>query len=122
VSQGVFNALKRDGYKKAAKIEKKVEPLLKGYQVRAQGLVRDIGLVAERLEQAETELKCFKALRLGEVSALPARTDALTREVEAAMRKERDHQAEFQALMVEKDMLLARLAQSHANGVMEAAA
>lgn len=55
------------------------------------------------------------------MAAIPARIEALTREVERAIRREEEHQQRFSALMVEKDMLLAKLQDGEAvvNGIPE---
>ena len=83
--QGLMGRLAKDGYKRASRLEKKADLLIKGYQVRvaqcrlgvwwlhavaatqvrSQGVLGRIHSLAEQVEQVETQLKCFTVVILG---------------------------------------------------------
>ncbi|ELW65624.1 Cell division cycle 5-like protein [Tupaia chinensis] len=62
--------------KRAAKMEKKMNILLGGYQSHAMGLMKQLNDLWDQIEQAHLELRTFEELKKHEDSAIPRRLEA----------------------------------------------
>ena len=88
------NHMKKDS-KRATKIEDKLKILTRGYQGRAQGLVKQIGDVQDQIEQARLELSTFSFLKNQETGAIPKRLQSIMDDVEEQKRREKELQKRF---------------------------
>lgn len=105
-----FQTLKKrmdESHKAAKKLEKKVERLTKGYQMRATAVTNDVQNRYVQVDHARRELACFQHLKLLEEQAIPARKEALEREVEALRRKEKDLQSQYALLVSSRNTVSA---------------
>ena len=84
--------------KRAVKIEDKLKILTKGYQTRAQGLVKQIQDVSEQIEQAQLELSTFKFLSGQEIAAIPQRLQSIKDDVGRQTDREQSLQQHFAKL------------------------
>ena len=99
----------KDGLKKADKLDQKVKISTTGYQKRAKSLYNDVKTKGDALEQSIVSLKCFKALRISELTGIRSRIDALKQEVEIQQKKEQEFQVKYQSLADKRDALLKQL-------------
>lgn len=84
--------------KRAVKIEDKLKILTKGYQTRAQGLVKQVQDVSEQIEQAQLELSTFKFLSGQETAAIPQRLQSIKDDVARQTDREQSLQQRFAKL------------------------
>lgn len=61
--------------KRAAKMEKKMQILLGGYQSRAMGLIKQLNDLWDQIEQAYLELRTLEELKKLEESAIARRLE-----------------------------------------------
>ena len=85
--------------KASTKIEKKQGILTRGLQKRATKLRASIGSLGEQLDAAMVELATFEKLRIAELEAIPARLDALRRELQQQESREEVLQARYKELV-----------------------
>lgn len=83
---------------KAAKVEKKLNVVLGGYQNRSQKLIKRITDAFEDLQRTKIESNSFSNLHAHEVVGGPARVASLKEEVDRLERRERDLQARYAEL------------------------
>lgn len=83
--------MKKDS-KKAVKIEEKLKILTRGYQTRAQGLVKQTQDLHDQIEQAQLELSTFSFLKDQETNAIPKRLQSIMDDVERQTKREKDLQ------------------------------
>jgi len=88
------NHMKKDS-KRATKIEEKLKILTRGYQARAQGLVKQIGDVQEQLESCRLELSTFSFLKDQETGAIPKRLQSIVDDVDKQKQREKQLQRRF---------------------------
>jgi len=81
--------------KRANKLEKKLNTLTQGYNVRSEELLAEIQEMHTEQETKLQELKCFQALEKQERFALPLRVGGLKEDVEAAKKRETQLQHAF---------------------------
>src|ERR1700709_538352 len=91
---------------RAAKIEKKLNIVLGGYQARSQVLKKQILETFEELESANTEYQSFVNLQISETEAIPRRAEALQREVNFLASKERTLQVKYKVLSAQKNEII----------------
>ncbi|KAG2181700.1 hypothetical protein INT44_008515 [Umbelopsis vinacea] len=91
---------------RAAKIEKKLNVVLGGYQARSQVLRKQIVEAFDELESAETEFQSFTNLRISETEAIPRRREALQSEVQFLKSKERTLQDKYKVLAEQKNEII----------------
>ncbi|CCO28854.1 Pre-mRNA-splicing factor CEF1 [Rhizoctonia solani AG-1 IB] len=95
---------------KAAKIEKKLNVTLGGYNVRSGVLAKRVKEAWAELQKVTIELESFSKLRITEQAAAPRRVEALKEEVERLERQERELQARFQDLSLAKEEVQGSIA------------
>ncbi|VDO95206.1 unnamed protein product [Soboliphyme baturini] len=91
--------------KKAVKAEKKLKVLLGGYQVRAQGLIKQVQEQEDQVEIAEIEKFTFDALRKHEEFVIPKRIGNISEDVERQQEREKQLQKVFDELQLEAERL-----------------
>eukprot|EP00730_Choanoeca_flexa_P019692 TRINITY_DN9626_c0_g1_i3.p1 TRINITY_DN9626_c0_g1~~TRINITY_DN9626_c0_g1_i3.p1 ORF type:complete len:758 (+),score=197.87 TRINITY_DN9626_c0_g1_i3:68-2341(+) len=79
-------------FKKAAKMEKKLNIALGGYQKRAQALRQAIQELAAQRDQYKLQSQCFAQLRLQELQAMPSRVASMKQQV----KEQQDRQTKLQ--------------------------
>ena len=84
--------------KRAVKIEDKLKILTKGYQTRAQGLLKQVQDLGDQIEQAQLELSTFKFLSGQEQAAIPQRLQALQDDVGRQTSREKSLQSRYAQL------------------------
>lgn len=84
--------------KRAVKIEDKLKILTKGYQTRAQGLLKQVQDMGDQIEQAQLELSTFKFLSGQEQAAIPQRLQALHDDVGRQTSREKSLQSRYAQL------------------------
>merc|ERR1712029_465721 len=84
--------------KRAVKIEDKLKILTKGYQTRAQGLLKQVQDMGDQIEQAQLELSTFKFLNGQEMAAIPQRLQSIEDDVARQKSREKALQEEFSKL------------------------
>ena len=84
--------------KRAVKIEDKLKILTRGYQTRAQGLVKQIQDLNDQIEQSQLELSTFKFLNGQEMAAIPQRLQSIEDDVARQKSREKALQEEFSKL------------------------
>ena len=84
--------------KRAVKIEDKLKILTKGYQTRAQGLVKQIQDIGDQIEQAQLELSTFRFLSGQEQAAIPQRLQSLQDDVGRQTSREKNLQNRYAQL------------------------
>eukprot|EP01134_Creolimax_fragrantissima_P007395 CFRG7395T1 len=107
--KNVMDRLKKEGYKKAAKLEKKAILHTAGFQKRSDTLREEIKTTSEQFVQATTDLKCFTALRATEQASIKGRVEALENETQHQERLLANYQSRFAELQSEKESLVAAL-------------
>lgn len=107
---------------KAAKMEKRLNVTLGGYNARSGVLTKRIKGAWAELEKSHIELESFSKLRATEQVAAPRRVAALKEEVERLERQERELQARFQDLTIAKEEVQARVAAKEEQIMAEAEA
>lgn len=107
---------------KAAKIEKKLNVTLGGYNVRSAALAKRVKDASAELLKTHIEVESFAKLRATEQVAAPLRVNALKEEVERLERQERDLQSRFQELSIVKEEIQSRIAMKEEQIMMEAEA
>jgi len=80
--------MKKDS-KKAVKIEEKLKILTRGYQTRAQGLIKQTQDLYDQIEQAQLELSTFSFLKDQETNAIPKRLQSIMDDVERQTNREK---------------------------------
>jgi len=96
---------------RAAKMEKKLNVVLGGYQARSQVLKKQILEAFDELESANTEYQSFSNLRISESEAIPRRTEALQKEVQYLTSRERTLQHKYKALTEQKNEIIESIIQ-----------
>ena len=86
--------MKKDS-KRAVKIEEKLKILTRGYQTRAQGLVKQTQDLHEQIEQAQLELSTFSFLKDQETNAIPKRLQSIMEDVERQTKREKTLQDQY---------------------------
>ena len=86
--------MKKDS-KRAVKIEEKLKILTRGYQTRAQGLVKQTQDLHEQIEQAQLELSTFSFLKDQETNAIPKRLQSIMEDVERQTKREKILQDQY---------------------------
>jgi pre-mRNA-splicing factor CDC5/CEF1 len=94
---------------KAAKVEKKLNVVLGGYNARSAVLAKRVKDASDELLKAHIEMQSFAQLRVTEQAAAPRRVDALKEEVEELERRERELQVRFQELSLAKEEVQAQI-------------
>jgi pre-mRNA-splicing factor CDC5/CEF1 len=107
---------------KAAKIEKRLNVTLGGYNARSGVLAKRVKDAWAELQKSHIELESFSKLRATEQAAAPRRVMALKEEVEQLERQERELQARFQDLTIAKEEVQARIAAKEEQIMAEAEA
>ncbi|KAG2177170.1 hypothetical protein INT43_007827 [Umbelopsis isabellina] len=107
---------------RAAKIEKKLNIVLGGYQARSQTLQKQILETFEQLESAESEHQSFINLQISEAAAIPRRIEALQKEVHFLTSKERTLQDKYKALATQKNEIVESILQKEQQQNAQAAA
>ncbi|KAI6645934.1 Cell division cycle 5-like protein [Oopsacas minuta] len=95
--------------KNAAKIEKKVKVLLKGYEIRSSNQIRQLEDLNEQISSSYRELSTFHGLRTLEEAALPHRREKLSLEVEKQRNRHRELQNKYSDILLEREQLAAEL-------------
>ena len=95
---------------KAAKLEKKLNVTLGGYQARSKALTKRIVDGFDDLQRTKIEYESFVHLRNNETATGPARVAALKEEVERLERRERSLQGRYAELEQERRDAEARIA------------
>ena len=95
---------------KAAKVEKKLNVTLGGYQVRSRTLVKRIVEGFDDLQKTKIEYESFSHLRNNEAAAGPVRMAALKEEVEKLESRERMLQSRYAELEQERRAAEGRIA------------
>eukprot|EP00045_Choanoeca_perplexa_P009521 m.92131 g.92131 ORF g.92131 m.92131 type:complete len:755 (+) comp14935_c0_seq1:92-2356(+) len=85
-------------FKKAAKMEKKLNIALGGYQKRAQALRQSILELATQRDQSKVQIKAFEQLRLQELNAIPTRTAAMQQQVKEQQERQTKLQLRYKEL------------------------
>lgn len=98
------------GANKAAKVEKKLNVTLGGYQLRSQTLSKRITDAFEEMEKTKTDHDSFTRLRAMESIAGPRRLGSLKEEVEVLERREKLLQQRYGELESDKREVEARIA------------
>ncbi|KAF9052796.1 pre-mRNA splicing factor component-domain-containing protein [Panaeolus papilionaceus] len=88
---------------KAAKLEKKLNVTLGGYQVRAQALTKRVQEAFEQIQKTTIEYESFRSLHSAESVAGPQRVAQLKEEVEKLESRERSLQGRYAELVSEKE-------------------
>eukprot|EP00049_Salpingoeca_infusionum_P017818 m.354482 g.354482 ORF g.354482 m.354482 type:complete len:771 (+) comp17033_c0_seq1:30-2342(+) len=86
------------GFKSAAKMEKRLNIALGGYQKRAMSFTVAIHKLGQEYDETMQELKAFEALRLKELETIPARIQSLTEEVAKQEERQTELQREYKEL------------------------
>ncbi|KAI8057057.1 pre-mRNA splicing factor component-domain-containing protein [Syncephalis plumigaleata] len=101
-----FDVLKQAMMKeasRAAKVEKKLNITLGGYQARSRALRKQVSETHKELDQVSLELASFDALRLSETGAIPRRIEQLQEEVDMLAKRETTLQQRYASLARERD-------------------
>jgi pre-mRNA-splicing factor CDC5/CEF1 len=104
----LLNHMKKEA-QRAAKLEKKLNVYFGGYMIRADTLLKQIADTHAQLDQAYTELECFKALQAKERAAIPLRIEKLSQEVNEQAQRENRMQLKYANLVVERDNVQQQL-------------
>lgn len=107
---------------KAAKMEKKLNVTLGGYNARSAALAKRVKDASSELLKTQIEVESFAKLRATEQVAAPIRVGALKEEVERLERQERELQSRFQELSIAKEEVQARIAAKEEQIMAEAEA
>ncbi|KAF8758695.1 pre-mRNA splicing factor component [Rhizoctonia solani] len=107
---------------KAAKVEKKLNVTLGGYNARSGILAKRVKDAWAELQKATIELESFSKLHVIEQAAAPRRVEALKEEVERLERQERELQARFQDLSIAKEEVQGSIAAKEEQIMAEAEA
>ena len=84
--------------KRAVKIEDKLKILTKGYQTRAQGLLKQVQDLGDQIEQSQLELSTFKFLSGQEQAAIPLRLQSIQDDVGRQTSREKTLQTRYAQL------------------------
>jgi pre-mRNA-splicing factor CDC5/CEF1 len=95
---------------KAAKVEKKLNTVLGGYQARAKALSDKLSVTSESLSSGRIDLDSFERLAIREEGAVPRRLEHLQGEVDRLERRQREGQERYRELDTEKNEITARIA------------
>ena len=95
---------------KAAKLEKKLNVTLGGYQARSKGLAKRVVDGFDELQRGRIEYESFAHLLANEAAAGPVRVAALKEEVEKLESRERMLQGRYAELELERRAAEARIA------------
>ncbi|KNC81736.1 hypothetical protein, variant [Sphaeroforma arctica JP610] len=110
--KSIMDRLKKDGYKKAAKLEKKAAMYTSGFQKRAETLKEEIKTANEQLLQASIDYKCFTALRAAEQASITGRVEALERETQRQEKLLAAEQERYSELVSRREHLQSTIASS----------
>ncbi|KAG5513862.1 hypothetical protein PMAC_000484 [Pneumocystis sp. 'macacae'] len=91
---------------KGSKIEKKLDTILNGYQIRSKIISKKIYDSIEAISLAKQELCCFQNLNISEKNALPKRLNSLRNDLQFLKKRESEEQAKYQYLLEKKNVLL----------------
>ncbi|KAK9693641.1 CDC5 cell division cycle 5-like protein [Basidiobolus ranarum] len=94
---------------RAAKIEKKLNVVLGGYQVRSEALVSKLAESYEELDQVAIELSSFRNLNILEKEAIPHRIQSIQNQVSHLTNREAELQRHYANLSVERQDMLERI-------------
>lgn len=94
---------------RAARIEKKLQLTLGGYQARSNKFKKDLAQRWEELQAASIELQGFIELREREEVAVPLRISTLKEEVESLQARERTLQEKYKSLMERRSELAVEI-------------
>ncbi|QSL65648.1 hypothetical protein MERGE_002961 [Pneumocystis wakefieldiae] len=86
----------------ANKIEKRLDFLLNGYQIRSKIISKKIYNSIEAISLAKQELYCFQNLNFSEKTALPKRLDSLKKDIQFLKERESREQTKYQYLLEKK--------------------
>lgn len=89
------------------KIEKSLDKLCRGYQMRAKTLRSKVLEAAAALPKAQDDLDAFRTLQISEEAAISGRLEKLRDEVSFVMRREREAQELYKTRKDELDELVA---------------
>ncbi|KTW28444.1 hypothetical protein T552_01706 [Pneumocystis carinii B80] len=87
------------------KIEKRLDVLLNGYQIRSKIISKKIYNSIEAISLAKQELYCFQNLDISEKIALPKRLDSLKNDVQFLKERESREQTKYKYLLEKKNIL-----------------
>ncbi|KAF8527061.1 Cc.Cdc5 protein [Gautieria morchelliformis] len=107
---------------RASKIEKKLNLVLGGFQMRASALAKRATDAFAELQRTEIDLESFARLHVNESATAPRRVEALKEEVENLERKERTLQARYQELQELREEVQLRVAAAEERLMTEAEA
>jgi pre-mRNA-splicing factor CDC5/CEF1 len=107
---------------RASKIEKKLNLVLGGFQMRASALTKRATDAFAELQRTEIDLESFARLHVNESATAPRRVEALKEEVEKLERRERTLQARYQELQELREEAQLRVAAAEERLMTEAEA
>lgn len=107
---------------RASKMEKKLNVVLGGFQMRASALTKRVTEAFAELQRTEIDLESFARLHVNESASAPRRVEALKEEVEKLERRERTLQARYQELQELREETQLRVAAAEERLMAEAEA
>lgn len=107
---------------RASKMEKKLNLVLGGFQMRASALTKRVTEAFAELQRTEIDVESFARLHVNESASAPRRVEALKEEVEKLERKERTLQARYQELQEQREEVQLRIAVAEERLMVEAEA
>ncbi|ORX97739.1 Cc.Cdc5 protein [Basidiobolus meristosporus CBS 931.73] len=100
---------------RAAKVEKKLNVVLGGYQARSEALVEKLTAAYEELDQVTIELSSFRNLNMLEKVAIPQRIHSIQSQVHHLTNRETELQKQYANLSVERQDIQERINQLQAH-------
>ncbi|ORY02586.1 hypothetical protein K493DRAFT_328568 [Basidiobolus meristosporus CBS 931.73] len=100
---------------RAAKVEKKLNVVLGGYQARSEALVEKLSAAYEELDQVTIELSSFRNLNILEKVAIPQRIHSIQSQVHHLTNRETELQKQYANLNVERQDIQERINQLQAH-------
>lgn len=107
---------------KTAKMEKKLNVTLGGYQMRSKALIQKVTDLFEELRRRHVDYESFSRLRVNENAAGPVRVESLGEEVDRLARRENALQDRYAELVSERRDAEERIAVQEERIMMEAEA
>lgn len=107
---------------RASKMEKKLNLVLGGFQMRASALTKRVSDAFLELQRTEIDLESFSRLHVNENATAPRRIEALKEEVDKLERRERILQARYQELEELREEAQLRVAAAEERLMAEAEA
>ncbi|KAJ6141623.1 hypothetical protein N7470_010013 [Penicillium chermesinum] len=89
------------------KLEKSLDKLCRGYQMRAKTLRTKVVEAGAALPKAQDDLDAFRSLQISEEAALSRRLEKLRDDVSSVLRREREAQEQYKVRKDELDELVA---------------